>query len=200
MKSRDASFSENYKTLFADWEIAIAVRLVSRFRTEQRVLEREDFEDLLQECLMHWFSNRDKYDPSRHANQRTFMAKVVTNKLKDLAKARKAATRRAAYEALSIDAPIKEDEPSRTYVDLIDDVTKEVDPEEAIFLIPFKVRLAKAWSQLSEEERRLCQLRMDGLNMEEAYETMGIGKDEAYKMRERIQEVFENEDLRGYFK
>lgn len=200
MKSRDASFSENYKALFEDWEIGIAVRLVSRFRAERKVLEREDFEDLLQECLTHWFSNRDKYDPSRHANPRTFMAKVVTNKLKDLAKARTTDTRKVAYEALSLDAPVREDDPDRTFVDLIDDATAEVDPEEAIFLIPFRVRLAKAWSELSKGERRLCRLRMDGLNMEEAYEAMGIGKDEAYKMRKRIQEVFEKQELRGYFK
>jgi RNA polymerase sigma factor (sigma-70 family) len=200
MKRRDASISQNYKALFEDWEIAIAVRLIDRFRTEGGVLEREDFEDLMQECLTHWFFRRDKYDRSREANRRTFMAKVLGNKLKDLAKERRTQTRRAAYEAVSLDAPIREDDPDRTFLALIDDATAEVEPEEAVALIPFRVRLAKAWSKLSEDERRLCRLRMEGLNMKKAYEVMGIDKDEAYEMRKRIQKVFEKERLKGYFK
>ena len=138
-----------YEGLFEDWEIGIAVRLVSRFRNEQRVLEREDFEDLIQECLTHWNRNRDKYDPSRHANRRTFMAAVLTNKPKELAKARTWDVRRASYEALSLDAPVKKDEPGRTFVDLIDDATAEVDPQEAIFPIHFRVRHTKALARLS---------------------------------------------------
>ena len=189
-----------YEGVFEDWEIAIAVRLVSRFRAERRVLEREDFEDLLQECLLDWLSKRDKYDPSRHASRQTFMGKALTNKLRDLAKARRAEIRRVAYEALSLDAPVKKDEPGRTLMDLIDDATAEVDPQEAIFLIPFKVRLTRAWARLSEDERMLCQHRMDGLNMKETHQLMGISKDEVYKMLKHIREVCEKERLRGYFK
>ena len=189
-----------YEGIFEDWEIAIAVRLVSRFRAERRVLEREDFEDLLQECLLDWLSKRDKYDPSRHASRQTFMAAVLTNKLKDLAKARTTEARRVAYEAISLDAPIKEDEPDRSLLNLLSDTMVGDDPREALVFIPLRMRLAKAWSGLSEGERMLCRLRMDGLNMKEAYTAMGISKDEAYEMRKRIQKVFKKERLKGYFK
>lgn len=189
-----------YEEVFEDWEIAIAVRLVSRFRAERRVLEREDFEDLLQECLAHWYSSRDKYDPSRDASRQTFMSRVLTNKLKDLAKARTRDMRRASYEAVSLDAPIREDEPGRTFLDLIDDAAAEVAPEEPIVMIPFRMRLKKAWARLSGREQELCRLRMDGLDMTKAMKAMGISKDKAYEMRKRIQKIFEQEKLRGYFK
>jgi len=189
-----------YGELFEEWEISIAVKLVGQFRARWRVLGREDFEDLLQECLTHWFFRRDKYDPSRRANRRTFMGSVLTKKLEDLAKARMTDLRKASYGAYSLDAPIREGESERTFMDLIDDSTAEVNPEEAIFLIPLRVRIKRALDKLSDKEQMLCELRMKGLTMRDAYELMGISKDEAYKLREHIRKVCKNERIEGYFK
>jgi RNA polymerase sigma-70 factor (ECF subfamily) len=200
MKRRRTSVSKNYRALFENWEIAVAVRLVNQFQTNGSVLEREDFEDLMQECLTHWFFKRDKYKPTRRASKQTFMAEVLRRKLMDLVKERKALIRRAAYEAVSLDAPINEGDPDRTFLRLIDDATAEAASGDAIVLIPFRMRLAKAWPRLSERERALCRLRMDGLTMSEAREALGISKDTAYEMRKRIQNVFEKEKLRGFFK
>lgn len=37
-----------------NWEIATAKKLVSEYRRRNRTLEREEFDDLVQECLAHW--------------------------------------------------------------------------------------------------------------------------------------------------
>ncbi|MFH1869357.1 MAG: hypothetical protein ABIG36_01820 [Pseudomonadota bacterium] len=36
------------------WEIAVTKKLIGEFRRRSRSLYREEFDDLLQECLMHW--------------------------------------------------------------------------------------------------------------------------------------------------
>lgn len=41
-----------------NWEIATAKKLVSEHRRKHRILEREEFEDLMQECLAHWIVAR----------------------------------------------------------------------------------------------------------------------------------------------
>ena len=44
------------------WEIAVAKKLIGEFRRRSRSLNREDFDDLLQECLTHWLEVRQKLD------------------------------------------------------------------------------------------------------------------------------------------
>jgi hypothetical protein len=45
------------------WEIAVTKKLVGEFRRRSRSLAREEFDDLLQECLAHWLEVRRKLDP-----------------------------------------------------------------------------------------------------------------------------------------
>jgi len=38
------------------WEIAVAKKLVGEFRRRSRMLWRDDFDDLVQDCLLHWIA------------------------------------------------------------------------------------------------------------------------------------------------
>ena len=40
------------------WEIAVSKKLVGEFRRRSRSPQREEFDDLLQECLIHWIEVR----------------------------------------------------------------------------------------------------------------------------------------------
>lgn len=100
----------DYNGLFEDWEIGVAKNLINGFRVTSKCLEKEDLDDLPQECLSHWLSARRQYDPTREASRKTFMARVVGNKLRDLAREAQADKRRAAYVAVSLGAPTGEDE------------------------------------------------------------------------------------------
>ena len=67
----------NYGGLFESWELGVAKRVINDYRREHRNLAREGFDDLLQECLIHWLDVRDQYDPSRGASKKTYMADIV---------------------------------------------------------------------------------------------------------------------------
>jgi DNA-directed RNA polymerase specialized sigma24 family protein len=200
MKRRRISVSENYKTLFDDWEIAIAVRQVKRSRSEGSLLGREDFEDLLQECLSHWFFKRDKYTPSRGANRRTFMAAVISKKLMELGEKAGTNMRKASFVAESLDRPLGDDEDSETPYDLIDPATIPDMPADPITFVLLEVDLAKITSHMSPQQRDLYRFRMSGMSSKETMEALGIKKDEYYAELKRIQKLFEKEGLRESLK
>ena len=67
-----------------NWEIATAKKLVSENRRKHRILEREEFEDLMQECLAHWIVARRRIPPEPDPRPPvSYMAQVLRNKLTD---------------------------------------------------------------------------------------------------------------------
>lgn len=56
-----------YGDLFAEWEIRIARQVVSRFLVKYSWLKGLDFEDLFQECLIHWSLQRAKFQREKGA-------------------------------------------------------------------------------------------------------------------------------------
>lgn len=52
------------------------------------------FTDLVQECLLHWWTQRATYSEQREASPRTYMNRVLTNRLRDLRRAERAQRRR----------------------------------------------------------------------------------------------------------
>ena len=63
--------------------------LVGEFRRRSRSLEREEFDDLVQECLAHWIVVRRKLAPDPDAPPVGYMAQVIRNKLTDLIRGRR---------------------------------------------------------------------------------------------------------------
>lgn len=49
------------------WEIAVAKKVVGELRRRSRILGREEFDDLVQDCLLHWIGVRRKlaHDPDK---------------------------------------------------------------------------------------------------------------------------------------
>ena len=90
----------NYGGLFEGWELAVAKRVINNYRREQKCLGHESFEDLLQECLIHWLDVRDKHDPSR-GSIKTFMAETVGNVLGMIGRKARRDKRRVVYESVS---------------------------------------------------------------------------------------------------
>ena len=88
------------------WEIAVTKKLVGEFRRRSRSLAREEFDDLMQECLAHWIVVRRKLAPDPDAPPVGYMAQVIRNKLTDLIREREADKRAGEKEALSLDAAL----------------------------------------------------------------------------------------------
>jgi len=185
----------NYGGLFEGWELSVAKRLVNDYRKQWKCLEREGFDDLLQECLIHWLDVRDGYDAGRDASRQTFMAKVIRNKLGNIIEKATAEKRKTIYESISLDKPLNDDEDAPTLKDKIPD-TKSAPPQTNLEL---KIELSRAYQKLTPQQKKLCKLLgEDGLSVTEASKEMNKHRRHLYREIARIREVFEKEGLKDY--
>ena len=185
----------NYGGLFESWEIAVAKRLINDYRKAWSCLGREGFDDLLQECLVHWLDVRDGYDSGRDASKQTFMAKVIKNKLGNIIEKSTAEKRKTIYESISLDTPLSDDEDAPTLKDKIPD-TKSTPRQTDIDL---KIGLSRAYQKLTPQQQKLCKLLgEDGLSMTEASKEMKKHRRHLYREIARIRAVFEKEGLKDY--
>jgi RNA polymerase sigma-70 factor (ECF subfamily) len=189
--------SLNYGALFESWELAVAKKIINDCRKEQRCLEREGFDDLLQECLIHWLEVRDQYDPNRGASKKTYMAEVVRNVLGQLAEKAKTDKRKAFYESLSLDEPFNREEDSPALKDKIaasDETLPQINSE-------LKIELSKAYRKLTPQQHKLCKLLgEEGLTISEASRRLDKHRMIIYREIARIRELFEKEGLQDYLK
>ena len=86
---------------------------MDEFQQKWPCLRKEGFDDLLQECLTHWFLARGEYEPTREASKQTFMGRVIRHKLTDLVRERETDKRKATYLTVSLDEPLGDDEETR---------------------------------------------------------------------------------------
>ncbi len=189
--------SLNYGGLFESWELAVAKKVINDCRKEQKCLEREGFDDLLQECLIHWLEVRDQYDPNRGASKKTYMAEVVRNVLGQLAEKARTDKRKAFYESVSLDEPLNAEEDSPALKDKIaasDDAPPQINSE-------LKIELSKAYQKLTPQQQKLCKLLgEEGLTISEACRRLDKHRMIIYREIARIRELFEKEGLKDYLK
>ena len=189
--------SPSYKGLFEGWEIAVAKRLINDFKKQWSCLEREDFDDLLQECLTQWFFAKDKYRSGSDASEKTFMARVVKNKLFDIVKDRERLCRKEDQRNVSLDQPLSDEDDSPTLLDSL----CEDENYAANFCLhaELKIDLSSAFHKLTPKQQELCRLLgEEGLSIKEASEILQTPRGTVYEEIRRIKEVFERENLHGY--
>ena len=192
--------SNKYGDLFENWEIAVAKNLINGFKAKWDCLEKEDFDDLLQECLTHWHFSRGKYDSTRKASPQTYMGKVLRHKLTDMVREKTTDKRRVGYEADSLDEPIdNEEKGAPTLLETLDaDRAGEgrFDPSAEVGL---KQNLSKALLNASDKQRLLCRLLgEEGLTVKEAAEYLEIPRSTVYDEIKRIRVLLEKERLMEY--
>jgi len=199
MKTRGVSKSPYYRGLFREWEIAVAKKLVNEFQQMWQCLRKEEFDDLLQECLIHWLFARGEYDPTRRVSQQTFMGRVIRHKLTDLVRERETDKRKAAYLTVSLDEPLGDDQDDRTLLDKIDESTATDAPSDGLSQVLLKVDLSKALRKLTSQQQRLCRLLGEGgLTVKEASECLKTSRSTIYDEIERIRKIFRKEGLEDY--
>ncbi|MBI5643240.1 MAG: sigma-70 family RNA polymerase sigma factor [Deltaproteobacteria bacterium] len=175
----------------------MAISVINRIRRDQKCLELEDFDDLLQECLAHWHFSKNDYDPSFGANIRTFMARVIEYKLRHIAEKLASDKRKISMESVSLDEPIFDEEGSPTF---LDQLTKTEFGSYQQTSLEFKIDISRILKKLTSRQRELCRLLSEeGLNINEASEVLKIPRSTLYEDIKRIKAVFERENLREYF-
>jgi len=190
---------QSYRGLFQDWEIALAKKVVHEFQGKWRGLAREDFDDLLQESLTHWYFARDDYDPTRAASFKTFMARVIRNKLTDLVRERGSDKRKIAHLTISLDEPLGDDEDSPALIDKIDAQTISDGASNPFLGTHLKIDLSRASEKLTPQQRQLCCLLGEkGLTVKEASEYLKTPRSTLYDELKRIRTIFRKEGLEEY--
>jgi RNA polymerase sigma-70 factor (ECF subfamily) len=184
------------------WEIAVTKKLVGEFRRRFRSLARQEFDDLMQECLAHWIVVRRKLRPDPATPPVAYMAQVVRNKLTDLIREQEADKRAGDQDALSLDAAIDGSDDDMTLADLLaDNTTSQADEAGAVDPHDARVDIGRAMARLTPVQRRLCQmLGAQDLSIKEAAERLRIPRGTLYEEIKRIRKVFADQGLGDYLK
>lgn len=187
--------NQRYRNLFENWQVGVAINVVREFKAKWKCLEKEDEEDLLQECLAHWLFARDNYDPAGGASQATYMARIIRNKLMDLVREQSSDKRKAVHFSDSIDQPLNDDEGASSLLDIL------ASDSDFHLKAELKVSIEQSFSKLTNTQKELCQyLSAGSVNLTELAETLGIGRATIYREIERIRSVFEQEGLKDFLK
>lgn len=159
-----------------------------------------DRDDLVQEGLLHWWRQRFLYSPARGASVETFMRRVLKAKLLDLAERETAAKRGGYSRPLPLDAPISgsdRDEPL-TPADVLRDEDLENDPEVAAERTARRELVDRALRLLEPRQRLVADGLLSGRTMSEISAMLGVPRPTLYDERDRIEQVFRNEDLQEW--
>ena len=192
---RGASINCKYDGLFENWEIKHARELVWEFQEKFRVLKSEGREDLLQECLTHWYFKKCQFDSSKFIALKTYMSRVIENKLMDIIELKERQKRKIIYQSISLDelmSHINEEECS-------DHLIADDESFKAALTSDINLVLLKALEKLSHRQQELCRLlRDEGLNMKQVSEKLNIPRGTLFDEILRIREIFRNEGLMDY--
>ena len=184
------------------WEIAVTKKLVGEFRRRSRSLAREEFDDLVQDCLAHWIVVRQKLSPDPDNPPVGYMAQVIRNKLTDLMREQTADKRVGDLDALSLDATIDGSEDGMTFGELLADAESAAGSDyPGLDRQHARIDLAHAIDLLTPAQRRLCtMLGEEGLSIKEAAERLRIPLGTLYEEIKRIRKVFADHGLGDYLK
>lgn len=180
-----------YGNLFADWETAIVRGMVAEFEAHNPWLKYPGHEALLQECFSHWFFVRNQFSPEKGTSIKTYMRRVIRNRLNDIRKEQWAEKRRGDNFAISLDRPISD---SGT---CLRDVIPDVRGAEADDL---RRDVERVVNRLNPFQQRICQLLRHGYSVRDAEKVLGKSKSTVYEEISKLRKVFANEGLDEYLR
>jgi RNA polymerase sigma factor (sigma-70 family) len=183
-----------------NWEIATAKKLVSEYRQRHKILQHEEFDDLMQECLAHWIVVRRRIPPEPDPQPAVaYMARVLRNKLTDLVREMTATKRAGDPGAFSLESPIDGTDDGLTLGEVL--ANEQATPDSGIDSRHARIDLMRASALLTPAQQRLCLLlAKEGLSIKEAAERLRIPRGTLYEEIKRIRRIFEQQGLGNYLK
>lgn len=184
------------------WEIAVAKKLVGEFRRRSRILQRYEFDDLVQECLLHWIGVRRNLDRDPDNPPLGYMAQVLRNKLTDLMREQGAEKRSGDLALVSLDATLDGSEDGMTLAESLDASRSAMSDEDGeTHRQHVRMDLLRALAQLTPAQQRLClMLGEEGLSIKEAAEQLRIPRGTLYEEIKRIRRIFADHGLDDYLR
>ena len=184
------------------WEIAVAKKLVGEFRRRSRILERSEFDDLVQDCLLHWIAVRRRLALDPDNPPVGYMAQVLRNKLTDWVRERGAEKRAGDLRTVSLDATVDGSEDGMTLAESLDasEFTQTGEMGET-HRHHVRMDLLRVLARLTPAQQRLCvMLGQEGLSIKEAAEQLRIPRGTLYEEIKRIRKVFADHGLDNYLR
>jgi len=187
--------SLNYpEGLFQNWEVAIAKKYVRQFRSTCQCLRRDVFEDLVDECLKHWFFMRDTVKPEDEDRRRAYMVQIVKNQLTDIVRSRRSEKRNEFFQAISLDQFL-EDNPESPFLAHPFQQSQDKNIDSA----NLKEKIDNAIKKLSPQQKKVFFALQGGeLTITQISVRLKVHRATIHNEINRIREVFENEGLRKY--
>lgn len=183
------------------WEIAVAKKLVGEYRRRSRILERYEFEDLVQDCLLHWITVRGSLDRDPANPPLGYMATVLRNWLADLVRKRGTDKRSGDLDTPSLDASIDGSDDGMTLAELLDVSQSRDSAGDGETHHHMHLDLLRACAHLTPAQQRLClMLGEEGLSVKAAAEQLGIPRGTLYEEINRIRKLFADHGLEIYLR
>ena len=173
------------------------MRCLIRFAQQDHVcLRNESFEDLMQECLVHWFFIKDQYRPESGISKRTFLNRVTRNKLTDIMRLKGTNKRKVFYLSESLDAMEENQSVNAKEKALMDQeqVTMKITEEDLPEV------LAKVTANLSFRQKQICRYLSEGMNQTQVAKKMNIPRTTLQAEMKRIREVFKRSGLEEFLR
>ena len=183
------------------WEIAVAKKLVGEYRRRSRILERYEFEDLVQDCLLHWITVRGSLDRDPANPPLGYMATVLRNWLADLVRKRGTDKRSGDLDTPSLDASIDGSEDGMTLAELLDASQSRDSAGDGETHHHMHLDLLRTCAHLTPAQQRLClMLGEEGLSVKAAAEQLGIPRGTLYEEINRIRKLFADHGMEIYLR
>lgn len=181
----------NYpKGLFQGWEIAIAKKYVRQFRSTCQCLGRDFEDDLVDECLKHWFSQRDTVKPEEEEKRRAYMVTIVRNYLCNIVEGRRTKKRNEYYQAVSLNQFLEENPNSSILAH---------NPPDEFQLPELRAKLTNIFQRLNPQQKKVFQALQDGdLSVTTISVRLKVHRATVHNEIKRMREIFESEGLREY--
>ena len=181
---------------FEAWEIETARAVVRAFVAARGSFASLDFDDLVQECLLHWWQQRSRYAEEHGASRQTYMNRVLTNRLRDLRREEQAEKRRADYKPLSLDAPFGDD--GDTLADFFRDAGS--DPAAEAEHADLVDRLARIRGRLLPRQRAVFDAWASDIPKARIARGLDISRDTVHEDIRRIRQVCRDEGLEDFLR
>ena len=183
------------------WEIAVAKKLVGEYRRRSRILERYEFEDLVQDCLLHWITVRGSLDRDPANPPLGYMATVLRNWLADLVRKRGTDKRSGDLDTPSLDASIDGSDDGMTLAELLDASQSRDSAGDGETHHHMHLDLLRTCAHLTPAQQRLClMLGEEGLSVKAAAEQLGIPRGTLYEEINRIRKLFADHGMEIYLR
>lgn len=185
--------TQSYEELFEQREVDLAEMLVRRAQEEIPLLQREGFEDLVQECLIRWYQRKRDYDPDRGRSLKSFESLVIKSRITELIREKKALKRKINYVAESLDKTLGGEDDSRTLKNVVpDDAQNRAAPTD------LSIDLSRVLNVLTPRQKDIYGLLFEGYSTSEAARILDTPRSTLNDEIRRIRKIFEKKGLREY--